>query len=95
MVGECLGQYREGLTSKTHLAVDGVGLLISILVTEGQAGDNPQLVSLFEQISVRREGPGAATHQSGCDAGGQGLLAPDDANGDEGEEGSVHVLGAL
>lgn len=58
MAGECLGRSRGGLTSKIHLAVDGAGLPMSILLTEGQAGDNPQLVPLLEQISVARSGPG-------------------------------------
>ena len=31
---------------------------MSILVTEGQAGDNPQLLPLLEQIRVPRTGPG-------------------------------------
>ena len=38
--------------------MDGRGLPISILLTPGQAGDNPQLLPLLDQISVRREGPG-------------------------------------
>ena len=58
MAGECLGRSRGGLTSKIHLAVDGAGMPISIIVTEGQAGDNPQLLPLLKQISVRRDGPG-------------------------------------
>lgn len=47
---EWLGRSRGGLTPKIHPAVDRPGLPISILLTEGQAGDNPQLVSLREQI---------------------------------------------
>lgn len=31
---------------------------MSILVTPGQAGDNPQLLPLLDQVSVRRVGPG-------------------------------------
>jgi len=31
---------------------------MSILITPGQAGDNPQLVPLLNQISVARNGPG-------------------------------------
>ena len=56
--GEGLGRSRGGLTSKIHLAVDGRGLPMSILVGPGQAGDNPQLLALLDQISVRRDGPG-------------------------------------
>jgi transposase len=51
--GEALGRSRGGLTSKIHLAVDGRGRPLSILVTPGQAGDNPQLVALLETICVR------------------------------------------
>jgi transposase len=29
-----------------------------VLLTPGQAGDNPQLLALLDQISVRRPGPG-------------------------------------
>jgi transposase len=56
--GEHLGRSRGGLSSKIHLAVDARGLPISVLCTPGQAGDNPQLVPLLDQISVRRPGPG-------------------------------------
>jgi transposase len=56
--GEGLGRSRGGLTSKIHLAVDGRGLPMSVLVTPGQAGDNPQLLPLLDQVSVRRAGPG-------------------------------------
>jgi transposase len=31
---------------------------MSILITPGQAGDNPQLLALLDQVSVRRDGPG-------------------------------------
>jgi transposase len=46
------------LTSKIHLAVDGRGLPMSIVITPGQAGDNPALVPLLDQVRVRRIGPG-------------------------------------
>lgn len=52
---EGIGRSRGGLTSKIHLAVDGCGLPMSIRLTPGQAGDNPQLVPL---IPVPRNGPG-------------------------------------
>ena len=58
--GEGLGRSRGGLTSKIHVAVDGRGLPMSILVTPGQAGDNPQLLPLLDQVSVRPPGPGRA-----------------------------------
>ena len=56
--GEGLGRSRGGLTSKIHLAVDGRGLPISILITPGEAGDNPQLLPLLNQLNVRRSGRG-------------------------------------
>lgn len=56
--GEALGRSRGGLTSKIHLAVDGRGLPMSIIGTLGQAGDNPQLLPLLDQITVGRDGPG-------------------------------------
>jgi transposase len=56
--GEGLGRSRGGLTSKIHLAVDGRGLPMSILVTPGQAGDNPELLPLLDRVSVRPAGSG-------------------------------------
>ncbi|WP_425569627.1 IS5 family transposase [Pseudonocardia yuanmonensis] len=56
--GEALGRSRGGLTSKIHLAVDRRGLPMSVLLTPGQAGDNPQLLPLLDEISVRRDAPG-------------------------------------
>jgi transposase len=56
--GEALGRSRGGLTSKIHLAVDGRGLPMSVLLTPGQSGDNPQLLALLDQIAVGRDGPG-------------------------------------
>jgi transposase len=56
--GEALGRSRGGLTSKIHLAVDGHGLPMSIILTVGQAGDNPQLLPLLDQLNVGRDGPG-------------------------------------
>lgn len=31
---------------------------MSVILTPGQSGDNPQLLPLLDQISVRRDGPG-------------------------------------
>lgn len=58
MDGEHLGRSRGGLSSKIHLAVDARGLPMSVLCTAGQAGDNPHLLPLLDQISVHRPGPG-------------------------------------
>ncbi|WP_216870464.1 transposase [Modestobacter excelsi] len=56
--GEGLGRSRVGLTSKLHLAVDGRGLPVALLLTSGLAGDNPQLIPLLDQVRVARSGPG-------------------------------------
>ncbi len=58
MAGEHLGRSRGGLSSKIHLAVDGRGLPMSVVLTPGQAGDNPQLLALLEKIRVPRQGVG-------------------------------------
>jgi transposase len=51
--GEALGRSRGGLTTKLHLAADGRGRPLTIVLTEGQAGDNPQLVPLLDAICWR------------------------------------------
>src|SRR5262245_28907344 len=56
--GEGLGRSRGGLSTKIHLAVDGRGLPMRVIVTPGQAGDNPQLLPLLDGIRVSRVGPG-------------------------------------
>ena len=56
--GEALGRSRGGLTTKIHLAVDARGRPLSILLTPGQAGDNPQLFNLLDAICVPSPGPG-------------------------------------
>lgn len=38
--------------------MDGRGLPVSTILTIGQAGDNPQIVPLLDQIRVARSGPG-------------------------------------
>jgi hypothetical protein len=45
--GEALGRSRGGLTSGVHLAVDGRGLPMAVLLTAGEAGDDPQLLPLL------------------------------------------------
>ena len=47
-----MGRSRGGWTTKTHLSVDGAGRPLSVRVTAGQAGDNPQLVPLLDDIAV-------------------------------------------
>ena len=48
--GEALGRSRGGLTSKLHLAVNAFGLPVAVILTPGQAGDNPQLLPLLDAI---------------------------------------------
>ncbi len=47
------------MSTKIHIAVDGWGRPLSILLTPGQAGDNPQLLKLLDAISVNQPVPGA------------------------------------
>jgi transposase len=56
--GEGLGRSRGGLSTKIHLAVDRRGRPLRVLLTPGQAGDNPQLLPLLDGIRVARVGPG-------------------------------------
>ena len=56
--GEAIGRSRGGLSTKIHLAVDGRGRPLSILLTPGQAGDNPQLLALLDAIRVNEPRPG-------------------------------------
>ena len=46
------------MSTKIHLAVDGRGRPLSIVLTPGQAGDNPQLLAVLDRIRVHRRGPG-------------------------------------
>lgn len=58
VAGEGLGRSRGGLSTKIHLATEGRGLPMSVVLTGGQAGDNPQLGPVLEGIKVARSGPG-------------------------------------
>ncbi len=53
-----LGRSRGGLSTKVHLAVDGRGLPLSIVLTGGQAGDNAQLLPVLDGITAPRPGVG-------------------------------------
>lgn len=53
-----LGRSRGGLSTKTHLLVDGTGMPIVVLVGPGQAGDSPMLPPLLAALRVARAGPG-------------------------------------
>ena len=62
--GEAIGRSRGGLSTKIYLAVDRRGRPLSILLTPGQAGDNPQLLPVLDAISVNAPGPDRAGRAS-------------------------------
>lgn len=45
--GEGIGRSRGGPGRQIHLAVDGRGMPMSVILTAGQDGDNPQLIPLL------------------------------------------------
>ena len=49
-----LGRSRGGFSTKAHAAVDGDGRPLTIRLTGGQAGDNPELMSTFDAETYRR-----------------------------------------
>lgn len=51
---EVLGRGRGGFSTKVHLACDGRGRPLSVLVTAGQANEAPQLGALLDGIRVAR-----------------------------------------
>ena len=53
-----LGRSRGGWSTKTHLSVDRRGRPLSVRLTPGQAGDNPQLLPLIDDIRVPAAGTG-------------------------------------
>jgi transposase len=62
-----LGRSRGGWSTKTHLSVDAVGRPLSVRLTAGQAGDNPQLIPLLEDINITAPGRGGrARHRPDC-----------------------------
>ncbi|MER6291247.1 IS5 family transposase, partial [Streptomyces sviceus] len=53
-----LGRSRGGLTTKIHLACDGKGRPLAVMVTPGQRHDSICARPLLERIRVPRTGPG-------------------------------------
>lgn len=51
---EALGRSRGGFTTKLHLACDGRGRPLAVLLTEGQRHDSTQLEALLDAIRVPR-----------------------------------------
>lgn len=60
---EALGRSRGGFSTKVHLACDGRGRPLSVLVTAGQRNEDPELGYLLDGIRVARPG-GAGRHVS-------------------------------
>lgn len=50
--GEAIGRSRGGLSTKIHLAADGRGRPLAVLLSPGQAGDNPFLLPVLDAIRV-------------------------------------------
>ena len=50
--GEAIGRSRGGLSTKVHLAAGGRGRPLAVLLSGGQAGDNPFLLPALDAISV-------------------------------------------
>jgi transposase len=53
---EGLGRSRGGLTTKFHLACDGKGRPLSVVITPGQRHDSTQLAPVLDGIRVPRPG---------------------------------------
>ncbi|MFI7292129.1 IS5 family transposase [Streptomyces anulatus] len=53
-----LGRSRGGLTTKIHLAADGQGRPLALMLTAGQRHDSVMAQALLERIRVPRTGPG-------------------------------------
>ncbi|MGW6727989.1 IS5 family transposase [Nocardia sp. NPDC055029] len=49
-----IGRSRGGLATKAHLATDGNGRGLAVLVTAGQAGDSPMMPAVLDAIAVPR-----------------------------------------
>ena len=48
-----LGHSRGGWSTKSHVAVDPSGHLRSVVVTPGQAGENPRLLDVLDTTGAR------------------------------------------
>jgi len=53
---EALGRSRGGLTTKIHLACDGLGRPLSVVLTPGQRHESTQLGAVLDAIRVPRPG---------------------------------------
>ncbi|MFE5796179.1 IS5 family transposase [Streptomyces sp. NPDC056503] len=55
---QALGRSRGGLTSKLHLAVDGLGRPLALVLTGGNTNDCTRFTAVMDAIRVPRSGPG-------------------------------------
>lgn len=60
---QALGRSREGLSTKIHAVVDGVGSLARLCVTGGEAGDSSEALSLLRGLK-----PGSVSADSAYDS---------------------------
>ncbi|HLL66703.1 MAG TPA: IS5 family transposase [Micromonosporaceae bacterium] len=85
--GECLGRSRGGLTSKIHLAVDAFGLPLAVILTPGQAGDNPWLLPLLDDVTdLRIDGRRVRVGRVLADKGIRASLHAESVAGQEGQD---------
>lgn len=56
--GQALGRSRGGLTTKVHLACDGRGLPLAVLVTPGNVNDSTAFNAVLDAVRVPRIGVG-------------------------------------
>ena len=56
--GQALGRSGGGLTTKIHLAVDGRGLPLSVVLTPGNVNGCTTFSTVLSAIAVPRSGPG-------------------------------------
>jgi transposase len=57
VAGEALGRSRGGLTTKIHLAGEGKGRPLAVVLSEGQRHDSTQLEPVLDRINVPRQSP--------------------------------------
>ncbi|MEU0404810.1 IS5 family transposase [Streptomyces sp. NPDC006197] len=56
--GQALGRSRGGLTTKLHLACDGRGLPLAVVVTPGNVNDSTVFDTVMDELRVSRVGAG-------------------------------------
>ncbi len=56
--GQALGRSRGGLTTRIHLACDGQGLPLAVVVTPGNVNDSTVFDTVMDELRVPRTGAG-------------------------------------